>query len=34
MGYISATDLARLAKTMSSSGYGQYLVRILEQESS
>jgi glucose-1-phosphate thymidylyltransferase len=34
MGYISATDLARLAKTMSSSGYGQYLSRILEQESS
>jgi glucose-1-phosphate thymidylyltransferase len=34
MGYISAADLARLAKTMASSGYGQYLSRILEQESS
>jgi glucose-1-phosphate thymidylyltransferase len=34
MGYISAPDLARLAKTMGSSGYGQYLSRILEQESS
>jgi len=34
MGYISAADLARLAKAMASSGYGQYLSRILEQESS
>jgi glucose-1-phosphate thymidylyltransferase len=33
MGYISAADLARLAKAMASSGYGQYLSRILEQES-
>jgi glucose-1-phosphate thymidylyltransferase len=34
MGYISAGDLARLAKAMASSAYGQYLSRILEQESS
>lgn len=32
MGYITAADLARLAKTMSSSAYGQYLSRVLEQE--
>jgi glucose-1-phosphate thymidylyltransferase len=34
MGYISAGDLTRLAKAMASSAYGQYLTRILEQESS
>jgi glucose-1-phosphate thymidylyltransferase len=34
MGYISADDLTRLAKAMASSAYGQYLSRILEQESS
>ncbi len=33
MGYITAADLARLAAAMASSIYGQYLVRILEQES-
>jgi glucose-1-phosphate thymidylyltransferase len=33
MGYISAGDLERLAKGMASSTYGQYLSRILEQES-
>jgi glucose-1-phosphate thymidylyltransferase len=33
MGYISAGDLARLARTMESSGYGKYLLRVLEQES-
>jgi glucose-1-phosphate thymidylyltransferase len=32
MGYITATDLERLAKSMASSMYGQYLFRILEQE--
>src|SRR6202011_4815713 len=33
MGYISASDLARLARAMASSAYGQYLFRVLEQES-
>ena len=33
MGYISAADLTRLARTMESSGYGRYLLRVLEQES-
>jgi dTDP-glucose pyrophosphorylase len=33
MGYISAGDVERLAKAMASSAYGQYLSRILEQES-
>jgi glucose-1-phosphate thymidylyltransferase len=33
MGYISDSDLARLARAMASSTYGQYLSRILEQES-
>jgi glucose-1-phosphate thymidylyltransferase len=33
MGYITASDLARLARTMESSGYGRYLLRVLEQES-
>jgi glucose-1-phosphate thymidylyltransferase len=32
MGYITAADVARLAKSMGSSTYGQYLLRILEQE--
>jgi len=32
MGYISREDLGRLARTMGSSTYGQYLHRILEQE--
>jgi glucose-1-phosphate thymidylyltransferase len=31
-GYITAADLTRLAKSMGSSTYGQYLLRILEQE--
>jgi glucose-1-phosphate thymidylyltransferase len=33
MGYISAGDLTRLARTMEASGYGRYLLRVLEQES-
>jgi glucose-1-phosphate thymidylyltransferase len=33
MGYISAADLSRLARSMASSMYGQYLSRLLEQES-
>jgi glucose-1-phosphate thymidylyltransferase len=33
MGYIGASDLARLARGMESSAYGQYLFRVLEQES-
>ena len=32
MGYIGAADLARLARAMESSAYGQYLFRVLEQE--
>jgi glucose-1-phosphate thymidylyltransferase len=32
MGYISAADLSRLARAMDSSAYGQYLYRLLEQE--
>jgi glucose-1-phosphate thymidylyltransferase len=32
MGYITAGDLARLARAMASSAYGQYLTRLLEQE--
>jgi glucose-1-phosphate thymidylyltransferase len=32
MGYISAGDLGRLARTMASSPYGQYLLHLLEQE--
>jgi glucose-1-phosphate thymidylyltransferase len=31
-GYITAAGLTRLAKAMGSSTYGQYLLRILEQE--
>jgi glucose-1-phosphate thymidylyltransferase len=33
MGYIAASDLARLARAMESSAYGRYLFRILEHES-
>jgi glucose-1-phosphate thymidylyltransferase len=33
MGYINAGDLARLARSMESSAYGQYLFRVLEHES-
>ena len=32
MGYISRDDLARLAHSMKTSTYGQYLLRVLEQE--
>jgi glucose-1-phosphate thymidylyltransferase len=32
MGYITAADLARLAQSMGSSTYGQYLLRTLEHE--
>ena len=32
MGYISAADVERLAKAMASSAYGQYLIRLLEQD--
>jgi len=32
MGYISADDLARLARAMGSSTYGKYLTHVLEQE--
>jgi glucose-1-phosphate thymidylyltransferase len=32
MGYISAQDLERLARTMGSSAYGQYLRRLLDQD--
>jgi glucose-1-phosphate thymidylyltransferase len=33
MGYISGADLAKLARAMQASTYGQYLFRVLEQES-
>jgi glucose-1-phosphate thymidylyltransferase len=33
MGYISRGDLARLARGMEQSAYGQYLLRLLEHES-
>jgi glucose-1-phosphate thymidylyltransferase len=33
MGYISAGDLAELARAMPSSAYGRYLSRVLEQDS-
>lgn len=33
MGYISAAELASLARAMESSAYGQYLFRVLDQES-
>ena len=32
MGYITASDLAKLASTMSSSSYGQYLTRVLDHD--
>jgi glucose-1-phosphate thymidylyltransferase len=32
MGYITATDVQRLANAMASSAYGQYLIRLLEQD--
>jgi glucose-1-phosphate thymidylyltransferase len=32
MGYIGAAELARLARAMESSAYGQYLFRVLEHE--
>jgi glucose-1-phosphate thymidylyltransferase len=32
MGYITASQLSRIAHTMESSGYGRYLLRVLEQE--
>jgi glucose-1-phosphate thymidylyltransferase len=32
MGYINDADLARLARAMASSAYGQYLFRVLEHE--
>ena len=33
MGYISASDLEQLARAMETSAYGQYLFRVLDQES-
>jgi len=33
MGYITASDLSRLARAMESSAYGRYLFRVLEHES-
>jgi glucose-1-phosphate thymidylyltransferase len=33
MGYISKADVRRVAATMPHSGYGQYLLRVVEQES-
>jgi glucose-1-phosphate thymidylyltransferase len=33
MGYITAADLTRLARAMERSAYGQYLFRILDEES-
>ena len=32
MGYIGAADVERIAQTMRTTGYGQYLLRLLEQE--
>jgi glucose-1-phosphate thymidylyltransferase len=32
MGYVSVRDVRRLAERMAKSGYGQYLLRILEQD--
>jgi hypothetical protein len=32
MDYISRADLARLARAMETSAYGQYLCHVLEQE--
>lgn len=33
MGFITADDVARIAQSMRSSSYGEYLVRMFEQES-
>jgi glucose-1-phosphate thymidylyltransferase len=33
MAYITAKDLTRLAEKMKGSGYGQYLLQMLEEES-
>src|SRR5262249_38755590 len=33
MGYITASDVTRLARAMGSSAYGQYLLHMLEHES-
>jgi glucose-1-phosphate thymidylyltransferase len=32
MGYIGASDLARLGRAMEASAYGQYILRVVEQE--
>jgi hypothetical protein len=32
MGYITTADLERIARSMASSAYGQYLFRVLEHE--
>jgi glucose-1-phosphate thymidylyltransferase len=32
MGYIAAADLLRIARSMGNSGYGRYLMRVVEQE--
>ena len=32
MGYIRAADVERIAQTMRNTGYGQYLLRLMEQE--
>jgi glucose-1-phosphate thymidylyltransferase len=32
MGYITAADLARLARGMESSAYGQYVLRLLDSD--
>jgi glucose-1-phosphate thymidylyltransferase len=32
MGYITATDVVRIAEAMKGNGYGQYLIRMLEHE--
>jgi dTDP-glucose pyrophosphorylase len=33
MGYITADDVMRLARSMASNQYGQYLLRLVEEES-
>jgi glucose-1-phosphate thymidylyltransferase len=33
MGYITPADLLKLARTMGSSAYGQYLLRVIDSES-
>ena len=32
MGYITAADVARLARSMKDNSYGQYLLRLIESE--